>query len=368
MRVMGWRRVDFGDERGMSSVVFVVSLLFILGIVALVLDGGVLLLRRRGMVNAADAAALAFAQSCAHGDGQAAASGQADALAADNVSNATRASLAVNGECDGSGSVTVVYQSTTRQNFAPAVGLPGSRNVVSGATASWGPAGGATGVAPLMLSARRLSNCDIPPDPSNPPTGPCYFWWDNGTGNDTTVLTNAEWGIMDLRSWGPPYLAPSASCSGYQANQSLVGQWIANGFPTTLTLPSSGVAYVCRSGGFQGNALNNDINNDLVGDQFTLFPVNDPSRQVDRNGNLCPPGANCTVDKYAIIGFGVLHVLGAWSGQQALANCTPPPVPFPYQNAGSLRCLEAEWVGFQATSGPPGGGQDFGVRSFELTG
>src|SRR5207247_1711331 len=130
---------------------------------------------------------------------------------------------------------------------------------------------------------------------------------------------------------------PPDTCSGFQANQTLVTQWIQNGFSGNLVLRSGGPTYVCRSSGSQGGALNNDINNNLAG-KIIAMPVNDPNQQVDSTGAVCLPGGTCSVDKYAIIGFGSLQVNQAYSGQNALNACGNPP--FAFQSKGNLRCLD----------------------------
>jgi Flp pilus assembly protein TadG len=57
------RRRD--DERGAVAIIVTLCLIAIFAMVVLTVDVGGLLLERRSMVNAADAAALAAAQSCA---------------------------------------------------------------------------------------------------------------------------------------------------------------------------------------------------------------------------------------------------------------------------------------------------------------
>jgi hypothetical protein len=360
MRILTSRVVR--DERGIAGTVVVVSVVFIVALAALVLDGGILFIQRRHVVNAADAGALAAAQTyayntaqCGSNDGPAQA--QADALATANYPDATRIVYQTN--C-GAQTVKVGYQATVGGLFS------GSHAVATKSTAAWGASGGAQNVIPLMLSSGRLSNCNIP---FGVTVGShCYFWWDNGTGNNTTALTNSEWGLMDLRSWGPPYLAPSSSCSGYQANQSIVSQWIQYGFSGNLVLSSPGPTYVCRGTGFQGGALNSDINNFAAG-HIVAMPVNDPSKQVDSSGALCAPGAtvNCTVDKYAIIGFASLQVVQVYTGQQALNTCPPPP--FTPSGNGNLRCLDTMWEGFQEGGIlPTPGGTNFGLIAITLSG
>jgi Flp pilus assembly protein TadG len=346
------------DERGIAGTMLIVAMVFIVALMALVFDGGLLFVQRRHVVNAADAAALAAAQAYAHNDAQCGgndgpAQTQADSLAATNYSGVTR--IVYQTDCARQ-TVKVGYQANVG-------GLFSSGHFVSTkASAAWGVAGGAQNVIPLGLSMGRLSNCNIP---NGVTVGAhCYFWWDNG--NTSSGLSNAEWGLMDLRSWGPPYLLPAASCSGYQASQALVTQWMHYGFSGNLVLRNPGPTYVCRSSGSQGNALNNDINNFTAG-KILAMPVNDPSRQVDSAGTLCPPGGTCSVDKYAIVGFGALEIHHAYSGQSALTNCGSPP--FAYQNAGNLRCLDTIWQGYQEGGiNPGGGGGNFGLIAITLSG
>ena len=80
------RRIDPNDDRGVSAVIVAVALVAIFAMVVLVVDAGALLVKRRAMVRAADAAALAAAQTCLRDDGSAEA--EADTFAALNVSSA----------------------------------------------------------------------------------------------------------------------------------------------------------------------------------------------------------------------------------------------------------------------------------------
>jgi hypothetical protein len=269
------------------------------------------------------------------------------------------------------GKVTVSYQADQSLFFSQVVGVSSPKVVRAQATATWGGAGGATNIAPLMLSMGRLSLCDIP---YGVQVGDhCFFWWDNGTGSGSgsQTLTTAEWGLMNLNKWG---VTPGASCSG-NVSQSDVTNWITYGYPGSLSLADPPPTYVCRGNGFQGQALNNDIDCvavEPVGDpsrcptagQPIPFPVNDPSMQVDSTGALCRPGMSCTVDKYAIVGFAMLAVVQVWKGNDAKAKCGQTSS----SGNGSLRCLEAEWMGFQSGGLIPGGGQNFGLIAVTLSG
>ena len=332
------------DDAGATAVIVAILIVVLVGMLALAVDGGLLWAKYRGVRTANDAAALAAAYSCATSEGLAGAEAVAGSIAAANVADAapTQPGTYPQGCMVEGGQVTVFFGGEQGLMFAPAIGVSSPKSVAAQATAIWGGAGGASNVAPLMLSLNRLSNCDIPEGP-NLVVGVsrCFFWWDNGTRNNTTALTNAEWGLVDLTTWG---VEPWGACGG-NVSQSEVGTWIANGYPGSLLIDPS-PEYVCRGNGFQGNALNNDIN--AQAGEILFFPVNDPMQQVQSDGTLCRPDGldgPCSVQKYAIIGFAALEVVHVWTGRDAQTMCGQIST-----NNGSLRCLEAVWQGFQ-----PGG-------------
>ena len=337
-------RVRLRDDSGATAVIVAILILALVGMLALAVDGGILWVKYRGVRTANDAAALAAAYSCATGEGLAGAETAADTIAATNVADAssTQPGTYPQGCVVEGGQVTVYFGGEQTLMFGPAIGVSSPRPVAAQATALWGGAGGASNVAPLMLSLDRLSDCDIPDGPDLVVgVSRCFFWWDNGTRNDTAALTNAEWGLVDLTTWG---VEPWGGCGG-NVSQSDVGNWITNGYPGSLLIDPS-PEYVCRGSGFQGNALNNDIETQVG--EILFFPVNDPQQQVQSGGTLCrPDGVDgpCTVQKYAMVGFAALEVTHVWTGQNAQAMCGQIAT-----NNGSLRCLEAVWQGFQ-----PGG-------------
>src|SRR5262245_17751057 len=349
------------SDEGVTGVWFAVLLVVFLGMLALSMYGGLLFVRFRAIRNANDAAALAAAQSCARGDGLSAANTQASSYANRSSSGegAGGRGIVYDPGCDPSGGkVTVHYQGDQDLYVAPMIGVTSPKTIQAQATAIWGAAGGASNVAPLMLSAGRLSTCGVP---DTVQIGDhCFFWWDNGNGNNTTELSNAEWGLMDLNQWG---VAPGASCPG-NVNQQNVTTWIRVGYPSQLMLRQPPPTYVCRGSGFQGGALNQDIN--FMAGQQLIFPGNDSSRQVQSNGSLCRPGnvdGACTVHKYAIVSFGVMEIVQVWTGQQAQAMCNHPA-----SNNGSIRCLEAIWRGpLPGGIVPCTGCEHFGLFSVQLS-
>src|SRR5207302_11018596 len=79
------------DERGVAGVLVAVSMLALIALVMLAVDGGGLYVKRRQMVNASDAAAIAFGIQCVipnTGTNSGTPDQKADALATANVANA----------------------------------------------------------------------------------------------------------------------------------------------------------------------------------------------------------------------------------------------------------------------------------------
>jgi hypothetical protein len=363
-------RVHLREERGATAVMVVLLLIVLVGATALTIDGGLLWAKFRSMRTANDAAALAAAYSCAKGEGLAGAEAMALSIAQSNVGDAaaTQPSVYTPGCVVESGEVTVYFGGEQGLMFAPAIGISSPKDVSTQATAIWGGAGGASNVAPLMLSLDRLSDCEIPFG-ANLVVGVsrCFFWWDNGTRSDTTALTNAEWGLVDLTTWGVDAWGP---CGG-NVSQSDVGTWIDQGYPGSMIIDyPPGFEYVCRGNGFQGNALNNDVN--AQAGEVLYFPVNDATQQVGPDGQLCRPDefdpddldGDCTVQKYAIIGFARLQIARVWTGQDAQTMCNHPA-----DNNGSLRCLEAVWMGFEPGGlNPQPNAPNLGLFAVALTG
>ncbi|MFN2489230.1 MAG: TadE/TadG family type IV pilus assembly protein [Actinomycetota bacterium] len=270
------------DDRGASTAIVALCLVALVGMVVLTIDVGGLMTMRRGMVNAADAAALAAAQSCA-GTNPGEAPAQADALAIANVGGATSTKFQVDGACGGaSGQVTVGYQAPQQLFFAPVLGFPDSADVHAEATAMWGAAGGGN-TTPVMLDMSRLrGDCKVPETPVGTQ---CVLWYDSD-------LVSGQWGLMNLDKWN---VAPGDHCTS--AGTSARRYWILHGYPTTLTMAEPGPTYVCADSGAGDPVWTNALAKEVG--KIKLFPVNDPSRQLVVSGK---------VDKYAISGFSALLI------------------------------------------------------------
>lgn len=365
-----------GGESGATLVIVTLSLLALFGMMVLVVDVGSLLFTRRGLVNAADAAALAAAQSCGQAEGQGVATVQAEFYTAANQSGAQL----VDGypdywpSCDNPwGFVTVQVTTEKPLYFAPVLGLDPDAPVTTEAVASWGGAGAGEKVAPMMLSAHRLSDCDIPPDPADVQPVDCAFWWNNSPRSDAEDLANAEWGTLDLLNWD--VTAPT-HCNNSTPPQ--FAEWMLTGFFEPLPIDSDlygatagdGRTYVCRGQGNFGNALNNTIEDAINRGDPLYFPVNDPQTQIDASGMDCPPptsgtSLSCSVDKYNIIGFAKLTIVALYKGNTAEARTWCSAIPEADRDSNA-RCMVAHWEDFSPEGLDPQGGQNFGLVPVRL--
>jgi Flp pilus assembly protein TadG len=361
MRVM----VRLREEGGANAVIVAILLVVLLGMLSLSVDGGFLFLKFRAMRNANDAAALAAALSCAKGEGLAAANGQADALAADNVADALRVTDPVyTPSCaPAAGKVMVHYKGQQSLFFSQVVGVSSPKTVSATATATWGKAGGASNVSPLMLNMNRLSSCNIPDGPGLVPgVTKCTFFWNNGQ------LGNAAWGLMNLQQWN---VQPAANCSN--AGQTSYASWLQYGFPGALVLNNPPPTYVCRDSGFFGGALDNDIQQAIATGNPYAFPVNDSSKQLDKNGVLCPAPSCTSPDKYDVVGFAWLKLVdlcvGTGGGRWRCGSLLSLPLCQAYQADSNSRCLVTEWEGFTTNGLYGNGGGSFGnLIAVALTG
>jgi len=381
MRQRSFRAVP-SDERGATLIIITLSLLALFGMMVLVVDVGSVLYARRALVNSADAAALAAAQSCGLKEGVGEANVQAEFYAVANQSGAVVESGFPQyfPSCDSpAGLVTVRIRTERPLFFAPVLGLEEDAAVVTEATASWGGAGVGEKVAPLMLSENRLSDCDIPPATPLPEGTICAFWWNNSSsGQSTPDLANAEWGTLDLLNWD---VVPPVHCNNSTPPQ--FQEWMLEGFALPLPIdgdfyggnPGDTHTYVCRGQGNFGAALDNDIAAAACPDPSDTdcdplyFPVNRPSTQIDSSGSVCRPedfaSTNCSVDKYDIIGFARLYIVAIYRGNrdEALAACAHVPG---IRRDANARCLVARWQGYTPEGLDPQGGQNFGLVPVRL--
>jgi hypothetical protein len=376
------------EERGAVLVIVTLLLLALMGMLVLVVDVGGLFYRRVQLQNAADAAALAAAISCGKAEGVLEARAQADLYTLENSDSAFVAPGYPQffPSCTApSGRVTVLVRAQQQLFFAPAIGGGGSGQVQAQATAIWGGAGAGEHVAPLMLSAHRLTTCEIPPPPGSPiPEGGiiCAFWWNNSPRADIEDLTNAEWGTLDLLKWD---VTADTHCDNSTPPQ--FEEWMFQGFfePLPINPGEHPLAphtdphtYVCRGQGNFGASLDNIIDDaifDPAVDEeplFLYFPVNDPFGQIDADGLPCVPlelladpldFRPCSVDKYDIIGFARLEIIALYKGNTPEAEAACPDL---WVRDANARCMVARWVEYTTEGLEPDGGENFGLVPVKL--
>ncbi len=305
MRAYARARLNPEDERGATIVIVVLALVAIIGMVVLTVDVGGLLLRRRAMVNAADSAALAAAQTCANNQDTQTPETVSDTYAAQNGApiTATDGGIVTSPGCHDpsatNGYVTVQYTTQQRLFFAGVLGFGNQNPVTAAATAAWGPPSSG-GIMPIVLDSGELQGqCDVPDGIALHAT--CPFFYDSGT------LGNAQWGFMNLNLWN---VAAASSCN--DSNQSDLKGWITdqNGQNATLngTPPGTSPTYVCGNNGHVAGDWNKELT-DQIG-TIRFFPVNDCTGQLP---SACPSAP----DKYDIIGFTQLLIKDVITGQAA---------------------------------------------------
>lgn len=329
-----WRNGSAKDEDGAVAVLVAICLVAVMGMVAMTIDVGSLLLRRRALVNSSDAAALAAAQSCYSTKDTDVPETVADAYAMNNSGGLTATDGGiVPGKtvgCDSgrSGHVTVRYGQDDNLFFAPVLGQDTTAHVGTVATASWGAAGGAAPM-PLVLNAGALQGpCNIP---DVPPGVTCSLWYDNN------VFSGSAFGFLDLKDPGGWDVQPGDNCNN-AGGANLLRDWI-NGSASVgqLLLNYPFASYVCVDGGLRGNvsaAVWGEVTK-LIG-QTRDFPINgvspaDGGVQILQNGQ---------VDKYNIIGFAHLKIMNVLTVAQA-GGTAPPTAPVPSRPRRTSRAARA---------------------------
>lgn len=307
------------NERGAVAVIVALSLVAIFGLIVLTVDVGQLLYKRRAMVNASDAAALAAAQTCAGTADSDSPESMADTFALDNVSvaNAGVVNITEMVGCDGPafGHVTVDYSMNQDLFFAGVLGFNGPAAVSTEATAGWGPAGGANPMPVVVYTGSDQGNCDI--EPGIGMGVPCYLWFDND------LFEGSAFGFLNLCTATDPCsegwdVDAGASCPS--VGTSLRNEWIAGtwqGGPNEINYPDP--TFVCRVSGLSSDNWSNleareggDSDPHVLNvpdDHDLLFPVNDCTTQVDNTGTPIGCDTNVAPDKYNIVGFIMLHLV-----------------------------------------------------------
>ena len=310
-------------EEGVVAVVVAICLVVLMAAVALTVDVGGLLYRRREMVNGADAAALAAAMQCAKGKGLGAATTAANQQFEGNSPGSKAAGYSLNSivaspACGGTaGHITVSYSSRQPFFFAPVLGLPDNHTVTTEATASWGLAG------PFPVSVNLgppndFKTCSINAAPGTD----CYYLFDNNQNG------NGDFGFLNLAQWG---WSSDQGCNGAGGANLLAGE-------ITGTVAYSKYVfhipdYVCQISGLKGKDWNQAMTS-IIG-QTRWFPINDLSKT--------------TAKRWYIVGFAQMTVL---SVDQNAKSCSSLPI-----KAKSETCVRLRWIG---------GGVGFGPTQLEV--
>jgi hypothetical protein len=295
-------------EEGATLAIVAIALIALMGMVVLVVDVGGLVNRRREMVNANDAAALAAAKAFAAQEGGARcglnedpAQSVATSLAQTNVSGASLDLFTT--DCNEQ-SVTVEYARDQDLFFAPVLGFGDSANVVATATAIWGQSMGGNPM-PIELDPLLTANCVFESDGTTfKAPGPCPtgFWFNNKD------LTNSSWGMMNLQTWGAD---PGDNCDN-AGGANLLGEWITQTTPIQVHLTEI-PTYVCTTDGGKAPNWFRDLESQIG--KIFLFPVNDPDQMI-----LGPPNSR---EKWAIIAFAPMKVEAIYHGNDEDAIGTP---------------------------------------------
>jgi hypothetical protein len=299
-------------ERGATAVIVVLSLVAIFGLIVLTVDVGQLLFKRRAMVNASDAAALAAAQSCAGIADTDVPQAVANIYAQNNVSVATGSITEMVG-CDGPafGHVSVEYGMDQSLFFAGVLGFNGPARVATVATAGWGPTGGGHPVPIVVYEGSTQGGCNI--QENTPPGVQCYMWYDND------LFANSAFGFLNLCTALDPCqqgwdIGASDTCPNVGSSlrdEWISGTWQGNSTETNYPDPT----FVCRVGGLsssdwaglEARAGGTHVEGE-EDEHDLLFPVNDCMTEVDKDGTPLRCSTTQAPDKYNIIGFIVLHL------------------------------------------------------------
>jgi Flp pilus assembly protein TadG len=335
------------EEDGAVLMIVAVSLLFIIGMLALVFDLGRSVAARRDMENGTSAAALAAAQQCALGQGLANAQVAADDLLDQNTLNlgtpAHEPIIAPECVAQSSGLSSAAEKTVTVSSnidldyfFAEIFGLT-SGTVTSSAVAQWGPIT-MTNPIPITVNVSALFDCQIPFEP--PPPGQtkiCNITYPQDQ------FSEPAWGILNLDQWNQ--ITPSTAC--HVSNDTIVDIIDAGGWPGPAlhlneppydpTTHQGQVTYDCMDNGLQFSSWA-----ELQGRVLTFPVVDIPTSvtdvsgptlfQEDPNCSSTDPSAvnHCKVSNADVIGFVQFRV----SGVDQHHACD-------LQSAGV--CLTVEW-------------------------
>jgi hypothetical protein len=248
----GKRTPRKNNESGQTLVLLAVFLVGLLGMLALVLDGGNLYLVRRRMQNAADSGALAGARELALVHSQTVAHAKAEEYAISR-NGADRASITFEDEGK---TIRVTAHKDVPMTFAVIVGIEEVTVSARAAAATFGGIGKNKGdLAPICLYEPSdeiwyLPCCEEGQEPGDPPVctddpvlGCSWKFWDDTTEDDNGYIDHEISG--DLRGWADPGCAgcypfdpecydPVPQCGDIGAV--VLAEWMVNGYPGEVSV------------------------------------------------------------------------------------------------------------------------------------
>jgi Flp pilus assembly protein TadG len=289
-------------QRGQMLVLLAISLVAIIAMVGLVLDGGAAYSQRRGQQNAADLAALAGAGALVNGQ---------DATAAEAAAKLTATS---NGWADGQNGVVVIVSfpasnqvkvdiSAPHQNyFARVVGQPTWQVSVTATAEEGVPVGDITGAAPIIFSETAFNHATgLPYSPYGcTPLLPCTpHGFGDGNGDIPNNAGDVAWTLYgpnvntnDVR----PYLAGTSQVTVSFALNDYIGQ-SNGGFHNALFGSGTGVANPAQC---DGSSAHTNVDTCLSG-KDVVVPI------VAGEGTICNDGHNGG----CFMGWALFHVVSA---------------------------------------------------------
>jgi len=415
MRHKIFRRAPKGEE-GAVLVIVVLSLIALFGMMVLVVDVGSLLFARRALVNAADAAALAAAQSCIGIDEDA--EEFADLYATVNVNGTTIVggiSEAPNCHENEAGLVRVEYGGEWPLFFAGVLGYEDGSRVATEATAHWGPTGTASPIPLVIYEGAIQGECEVP---FVVPGVTCYIWEDND------ITGGGDFGFLDVEDgWN---VSKNDGCPNAGGVPEL-RDWIDGSRPVgTLSLNYPLATWVCTKEMEGGNNPAWRALEDLIGEERD-FPIIGVTPGDGEPAQIPNPNT-----KYNVIGFAHLEIVDVRMASKLnngpidcpipetatlpidlIAECAPDGVGAEYTDGSavptpdtvildvdpsgviqswsekptnvtfaytslvadcggrpppnkSAHCLVLRWNGATIGGGRPGGGANFGINAIAL--
>jgi Flp pilus assembly protein TadG len=303
------------DEDGAVLVIVALSLIALFAMAVLTVDVGGMYAARRSMVNGADAAALAAAQTCIAQDQ----SPQTVALAyaRDNVDGYGLANLALTSPvvCDYTAKTVAVSISAKQQLFfAPILGFSDQGTVAATATATWGPTGSAAPI-PLVIYEGMFQghNCDVPNDIAKGTT--CYLWEDN----DLNYSGQGNFGFIDISH----SVTKDGKCPS--VGQSQLADWIDGTDPVpSFVLNYPNATWACTLTAEAGNSVSWQALEALAQQHAVRdFPIVGPTVPDAQPAQVANPNG-----KYNVIGFAHFEIVNVGQASQlssGTVKCSVPP-------------------------------------------